>query len=119
MLIDLTTKKTISRIPYAEEYQRLMSRMAAEEISAIRSNLNSLIDGTEIQTAGWMPGSDWNGTVYMPIFEKAARSNYELSARFFGLMVWETFMQRPETWASGRFEKDGRPIRSRTYFRVH
>jgi hypothetical protein len=31
-------------------------------------------------------------------------------------MVWEVFMERPETWTSGRFEKDGEPIGSHTYF---
>jgi hypothetical protein len=31
-------------------------------------------------------------------------------------MVWEVFMERPERWFSGRFEKDGEPIKSRTYF---
>jgi hypothetical protein len=33
-------------------------------------------------------------------------------------MVWEVFMERPEKWTSGRFEKDGEEIGSRTYFRV-
>jgi hypothetical protein len=33
------------------------------------------------------------------------------------LMVWVVFMKRPEKWFSGRFEKDGEPIGSRTYFR--
>ena len=63
-----------------------------------------------------MPGNDWTGTVFEPIYSKAARQSYEASARCFGLMVWETFMERPEIWFSGRFEKDGEPIGSRTYF---
>ena len=28
-------------------------------------------------------------------------------------MVWVVFMNRPEKWVSGRFEKDGEPIGSR------
>lgn len=37
---------------------------------------------------------------------------------FFGQLVWYAVMGRPETWASGRYEVDGREIGSRTYFRV-
>jgi hypothetical protein len=33
--------------------------------------------------------------------------------KVFGTQV---FMERPERWTSGRFEKDGEPIGSRTYF---
>ena len=77
-----------------------------------------MIEGTEIQTAGWMPGKDWTGTPFQPIYEKAARYSEEAAARCFGLMVWEVFMERDEKWTSGRFEKDGEPIGSRTYFQV-
>jgi hypothetical protein len=65
-----------------------------------------------------MPGSNWGGTVFQPIYEKAARRDFNASARCFGLMVWEVFMERPERWSSGRFEKNGEPIGSRTYFRI-
>lgn len=116
MLIDMMTDATITKVPYAAEYHRYMSAMTPDEIAAIKEHLNDMIDGTDIQTAGWMPGSDWRGTVFEPIYFKAANQSYEASARCFGLMVWEVFMERPETWTSGRFEKDGEPIGSRTYF---
>ena len=118
MLVDMMTGKPISQIPYASEYRKWMSRMTPAEISNVQAALNTMIDGTEIQTAGWMPGSDWSKTPFQPIYEKAARFNYDVSARCFGLMVWEVFMQRPEKWTSGRFEKDGEPIGSRTYFQI-
>jgi len=117
MLFDMMTGKEVTRIPYEKDYRLFMSRMTPEEIDHIESTLDDLIDGTEIQTAGWMPGHDWAGTPYEPIYTKAARCNYDLSARCFGLMVWVVFMKRPERWTSGRFEKDGEQIGSRTYFR--
>ena len=118
MLVDLMTKRPINEVPYEREYRYLMSRMLPAETAAIKERLNEMIDGTEIQTAGWMPGKDWTGTPFQPIYKKAARCNQEVAARCFGLMVWEVFMERPERWCSGRFEKDGEPIGSRTYFRV-
>ena len=95
-----------------------MGRMTQGEIAGIRQALNAMVQGTDIKTAGWMPGSDWTGTPFDPIYKKAARCDQTLAARCFGLIVWEVFMHRPEKWTSGRFEKDGEPIGSRTYFQV-
>lgn len=118
MLVDMMSNTPINRVPYEQEYRRLLARMDSTEISMIKRQLNEMIEGTEIQTAGWMPGRDWSGTPFQPIYEKAARCNGEIAARCFGLIVWEVFMERPEKWTSGRFENNGEPIGSRTYFRV-
>jgi hypothetical protein len=108
--------KPITKMPFAAHYRRYMAAMSPEEIATIKARLNDMIDGTDIKTVGWMPGSDWTGTVFEPIYFKAANQSYSESAKCFGLMVWEVFMERPERWTSGRFEKDGEPIGSRTYF---
>lgn len=118
MLFEMMSGKRISHVPYGGEYRRYLAAMEPEEIAAIKTRLNEMIDGTEIQTAGWMPGSNWSGTVFEPIYFKAANQSYSASAKCFGLMVWEVFMERPEHWFSGRFEKDGEPIGSRTYFQT-
>lgn len=116
MLIDMMTGKTVTTVPYASDYRRFMSRLSHEDITQIKQALNEMIEGTEIQTAGWMPGAVWRGTPFQAIYEKAARHDVAAAARCFGLMVWEVFMERPEVWTSGRFEKDGEEIGSRTYF---
>ncbi len=118
MLFDMMNGKKIKSVPYERDYRQWLSRMSHAEIDQIKERLNGMVDGTEIQTAGWMPGADWNDTPFQPIYEKAARCNIELAAKCFGLMVWEMFLERPEKWTSGRFEKDGEPIGSRTYFRT-
>ncbi|MBA2719525.1 MAG: hypothetical protein H0U52_09840 [Chloroflexi bacterium] len=81
---------------------------------------NELIDesGAEIATAGWLPGSDWTGTAFQPIYDKAARGDFGAAAMFFGQLVWLTIMGREERWGSGRYQVDGRDIGSRTYFRL-
>jgi hypothetical protein len=116
MLVDMMTGRRIAAVPYADEYRLFMSRLSQDDIRSIKAALNAKIEGTEIQTAGWMPGNNWEGTPFQAIYEKAARRDYNASARCFGLMVWEVFMERPERWTSGRFEKNGEPIGSRTYF---
>ena len=118
MLFDLMTEKQIIKVPYEGDYRAFLSRMTAVEIANIEAAINSMIQGSEIKTAGWMPGKDWSGTAFDPIYRKAAHCNETVAARCFGLMVWAVFMERPERWTSGRFEKDGEPIGSRTYFRM-
>lgn len=118
MLYEMMTGKPITRIPYESDYRQFMARMTPQEIGEIEAALNAMIDGTEIQTAGWMPGKDWSDTPFDPIYRKAAHCNEEVAARCFGLMVWVVFMKRPERWTSGRFEKNGEPIGSRTYFQL-
>ena len=58
MLIDMMTGKQIAQVPYLKDYQTLIGRLSATEIAAMKRELNTLIQGTDIQTAGWMPGSD-------------------------------------------------------------
>lgn len=106
----------VTKMPFEADYVRYMAAMSHAEVKAIRDTLNGMIDGDEIHTAGWMPGSDWSGTVFSPIYHKAANCSYELSAKIFGLMVFKVFLDRPEQWVTGRFEKDGKEIKSRTYF---
>lgn len=117
-LFDLETRRQVTDVPYQSDYTRLLGRMSPQEVAAIEGWINDRIDRDEIHTAGWLPGADWTGTPLQPIYEKAARRNPEVAAKYFGLMVYVAFMRRPEDWMSGRFELNGREIGSRTYFRL-
>ena len=121
MLIDIDTMKAIDRIPYRSDFDTLRSRLSEAEFEAMVDRIDELINesGAEIATAGWLPGSDWTGTVFAPIYTKAAREDFDRSAMFFGQLVWYAIMRRSETWASGKYQVDGVDIGSRTYFRVN
>jgi hypothetical protein len=116
MLIDIDTGKVIGRIPYLHEFDALRRRLSEAEFDAMVTRISELIDeaGSEIATAGWLPGSDWTGTPFEPIYAKAARGDFDRSAMFFGQLVWHTVMTRPERWGSGRYQLDGTDIGSRT-----
>ena len=120
MLIDIEKQRPITRVPYSRDFAILRRRLTVVEFEAMVDRINELIDasGGEIATAGWLPGSDWTGTPFEPIYTKAARGDFDRSAKFFGQLVWYAVMQRPERWASGRYQLDGRDIGSRTYFRL-
>jgi hypothetical protein len=120
MLIDIDNGQPIDRIPYQRDFDALRQRLSDAEFDAMIARINELIDesGAEIATAGWLPGSDWTGTAFQPIYTKAARADFGRSAKFFGQLVWYAVMKRPERWASGRYDLDGKEIGSRTYFRL-
>ena len=120
MLIEIESGKEIAHVPHPQTFNPLKARLSLEEFEGVVVRINELIEnaGGEIVTAGWLPGSDWSGTPFLPIYETAAKKNQDVAGQMFGLMVWYTIMQRPERWSFGKFEKDGREIGSMTYFRV-
>ncbi len=62
MLVDMMTGQTIMHVPYVSEYKKWTAPTTLAEVADIQAALNAKIDGTEIQTAGWMPGADRTGT---------------------------------------------------------
>jgi hypothetical protein len=108
----------ITRIPHAKEYRAWRDRLSVQQLQAVKDEINRRFDMGDVETAGWIPGSDWTGTVWQPIYDVACQGSSGAAGLCFGLLVWETVMEREDHWSFGRFEKDGVPIRSLTYFRI-
>jgi hypothetical protein len=119
MLIDIGKMKPILEIPHKSQFDLWQSRLTANEVDEIFQELENRISGDEIHTSSWIPGSNWQGTKFQVIYEKACNFNEELAGKCFGLFVWVAFMKHCAQWAFGRYEKDGIPIQGMTYFRVH
>ena len=117
-LYSIDSEQYVDYIPHRENFERWRSRLSEGQFEAICDELRRMIDGAEIHTAGWMPGSDWTGTPWEPIYTEACDYNEVASGYCFGLFVWVMLQEHPETWGFGRYEKDGVPIRSMTYFRL-
>ena len=118
MLIDVMTRKKITRIPHEKEYQAWKSRLSPAQYQAIVDELNQQVSGDEIHTSSWILGADWSNSPFEHIYDVACGRDPDLAAKFFGLILWVVIRDRPETWACGRYEKNGVPIRGLTYFRV-
>jgi hypothetical protein len=117
MIISVETGKVKTSLPYYNDYKQWRKNLNNADYNVIVDNLNEMINANEIHTAGWMPGSNWIGTVFEPIY-LACKRNQTQAALFFGLIVYKVFMERPDTWACGRFQLNGKEIKSLTYFRV-
>ena len=108
----------LTRGDRGQTYKLLCSRLSEDELAAIRDTLDQRIDGSRIETSAWIPGNDWTGTVYHPIYEKGARMNHELSGKMFGLLVWEAFERHADDWFTERFSMGGEEDRFRVYFKA-
>lgn len=97
-----------------------MRRLPAGDFQTITNALNHYIDTAghgEIITTSWIPGKDWSGGPYNPVYE-AVGQDWNMARFFFGLIVWNVMMSRPEPWSFGRYPKREGDIIGLTYFRV-
>lgn len=118
MLYSVDSGQYVMSLPHQPDYDRWRKNISDDEYKAVEGTLNARIDASKINTAGWIPGHDWTGTVYEPIYV-ACGKNVAQAGMFFGLIVFKLLMERTDkTWGFGRYEKDGRQIASMTYFEL-
>lgn len=117
--------KRITRIPHKRDFDRWTVRIPAGDLNAIENELNRRIDadlaaGKQVQVAGWIPGSDWSGTVWDPIYLNACGRNVQAAGFCFGLILWKVFMDRGDVWCfvADATKSDGTPIQSKVYFPI-
>ena len=116
MLYSIDSGKYIDKLPHKKEFVSWMKNLSADSYQKIIEALNDKIDENDINTSSWIPGNDWTGTVYEPIYH-ACGDNKEASGLFFGLILFKLLMERQDAvWGFGRYEKNGVPIRGTTYF---
>jgi len=116
MLYSVDTGKYVEKLPHKKEFDRWMKNLSASDYQNVIDALNQKVDLSDINTSSWIPGNDWTGTVYEPLYH-ACGNNKDASGLFFGLILFDLLMRREDAvWGFGRYEKDGIPIRGTTYF---
>lgn len=116
MLYSIDSGKYIDKLSHKKEFVSWMKNLSADSYQNIIEALNDKIDENDINTSSWIPGNDWTGSVYEPIYH-ACGDNKEASGLFFGLILFKLLMERQDAvWGFGRYEKNGVPIRGTTYF---
>jgi hypothetical protein len=119
MLYSIETNSLIRRMPHEREFNTWRSRLTDEEFQSIVDELNRRVDGNEVKTSSWIPGSNWTGTVWEPIYTKACNGNATDAAMCFGLFMWFVMQNRPDTWSFGHYSVKNVPVKGLTYFQVH
>lgn len=112
MLYSLDGKK-ITVVAYEKSFKQRMKRLNVEDYRSIVEELNRVIDWGEVHTSSWIPGSDWRGTLYEPIWI-ACQKNDTLAAQFYGQILYQVMIDRPEKWCFGDFTH----AKGKTYFKL-
>ncbi|RQN12498.1 hypothetical protein EHW71_02460 [Clostridium butyricum] len=119
MLYSIDSCKYITKVPHSKEFNLWVSRLSTVEYDAIIDELNNRIDGNDVNTSSWIPGNDWTGTVYEPIYTKACNNNIDLSGQCFGLILFKVMIDRKDVWGFGRYKNNGMDIKGITYFKLN
>lgn len=106
--------KQIHEVAYRREFVQRLNRLAKSDYAAIVDELNRVIDGGDVHTSSWIPGHDWRGTLYEPIWT-ACNKNDEVAAKFYGQILYKVMIDRPEKWCFGAYPH----ARGKTYFRIY
>lgn len=118
MLYSIDSGKYVKKLPHQKDFINWRSHLSDVDYDKIIQELDSKFSCQEVNTAGWLPGHDWTGTVYEPLYY-ACGQNPKQAGMFFGLLVFDYLMNRMDTvWGFGKFEKNGVPIESMTYFEL-
>ena len=118
MLYSPDTLKPITSVPHKESFDRWKAKIEVGKYQAIKDELNNRLTEGKVHTSSWIPGSNWMGTVFEPIYTEACSFNEEASALFFGLILWEVMMENANDWSFGRYSVGKVPIEGMTYFQI-
>src|SRR5438034_10305001 len=119
-ILDNGTVEPITTQTHEKRFQQWKQNLDPTDLQGIWDTLNSFIDNEgkgEIVTSSWIPGANWDGTHYEPIWW-AVGEDWEMARFFFGLIVWNVFLNRRETWSFGRYPKTEGDVIGLTYLRV-
>tara|TARA_R110002072_G_scaffold30353_2_gene94844 strand:+ start:3477 stop:3854 length:378 start_codon:yes stop_codon:yes gene_type:complete len=117
-LFSIDSHEYVDRMIHEASFNRCKARLSAQAYDTIVQELASRFDADEVQTSSWIPGSDWTGTIWEPIYSKACMGDVTQAALFFGLLVWRVALDHPEVWGFGRYQLNGKDIAGMTYFRL-
>lgn len=103
----------ITKVAYESKFKDRMNYISKQDYDVIVDALNEIIDKSDVHTSSWIPGHNWIGTLFEPIW-KACKCNNEEAAKFYGQILYKVMMDRPEKWYFGKYPH----AKGKTYFRV-
>lgn len=64
MLVSVDTGLKVTQLPHSHEFARWRKSITNVDYDKVVEAINNQVDEKDLNTAGWMPGHDWTGTVY-------------------------------------------------------
>lgn len=120
LIYDIDEKTPIDEVPYYDDYIRYTSQLTEDELNAIFDEFDKYFEGRDIIESSFVPGSDWSGTVYDPIFKKPAKKDHYKAAMIFGLLLCKYVVDRDDYWsATKNIEINGFIPNGTLYFKIN
>ncbi len=115
MLYDVDQNEHTEMI-HSSDYDRWRRRLSDEDHQRVIAALHQIMNENDIFKSSYLPGTNWNGTPYQPIYYAVGESEID-AALFYGLLVWEAVQQHMNEWYFiKQQESDDQPT-GMTYFR--
>jgi hypothetical protein len=101
------------------DFNQWRKNLSCEDYEKVRIAINAYIDNkvhkNEPFVSSHIPGPDWRGTPYQSLYLACGQS-MEQSGWFFGLIVWQVVIDRPEDWVFKLGDKDEDDVQGTTYW---
>lgn len=108
----------INNMPHASDFAHWRAGLTEVEYEAIKAEVDQRIGDKEIEASSFLPGKDWSGTPFWPIYASACKRDFDAARKFFGLLVWEYMQERTDCWSFGRYDVRNFAVEGLIYFRV-
>jgi len=120
MLFSIDNRQ-ITDIPHRRqrEFRIWRDNLADTDYEKVVEAINEYVDAVPLDkpfVSSFIPGRNWAGTVYEPLYIACGQSE-EQSGWFFGLIVWQVMIDRPEAWMFKVSDKEGDDVLGTTYWR--
>ncbi len=114
--------RLIDYLPHQGEFDSCRGRLSEEDFAAVVDELNRRVDTTAgsdkpVLTSSWIPGNDWTGTAYAPLYA-ACRQDRNRSGMFFGQILWQVMRNRTEDWSFVKADFEELGFQGTHYFRI-
>ena len=112
--------KEITGIPRRRlaDFKAWRDNLANSDYEAVVEAINKYVDAVPPDkpfVSSYIPGSDWTGTVYEPLYIACGQS-VEQAGWFFGLIVWQVMIDHEEEWVFKLADKED-DVLGTTYWR--
>ena len=120
MRVDVNNgQKPVTKHPLEGELRAIRERVGEERYLKMVEEIEHRVHGSDVATASFMPSNgEWQGTCFAPLLEIAGDDRSHLG-RLLGCIVWQHFMDRPESWGFRRNMSHDHSMGGIFYFRMY
>ncbi|MCY2926106.1 MAG: hypothetical protein NT031_11810 [Planctomycetota bacterium] len=107
--------KQITKLPHKDQFTAWRRRLSDADYQRAADSIKSMCEAKDFVVSSFLPGSDWTGTEFQPLYFACGQSMQQ-SGLFFGLIVWKVMMDDDAEWCFLPADKGGDDVLGMRYF---